>query len=404
MRRLIALLLSAVLLGLCFGCHIGTDNKEGSGQLEAGPPTSTAGSAGEVEGTDAPAGGSNDSAGDPSIEGTSDAIAATPLSDFYGTYTFKEVSVLSPLSSSSIGSKNEQSAGTAYTVTAELFEIRGPDHTVTVKNPVYEPCELPGKDDVLIQGLKDYASARRVDAQYRILDETGNRMHLKLYTSSTYPDRIWIADYADNTADGTEILVQSMDMLVRSSAYLPDPAQLSIHITGTKDGVEDLLALLEQKKWDMAAGNYGYEFSYDTVFNITPDSMTEEADFQIFKCNTSCLTILTYNGDCYELGIGIGGYGVVDAVLYDYNGDGASELLYTYSWGSGLHRSCAAYFDFALCESVDLDYSAGDEEMMFVTNESGGISLYKAVFQSDSDTDIFTDFSLSAGDFLAEPE
>jgi len=383
MRQLIALLLTAILLSLCSGCDNSLPGKDGSKVPEAGPPASTAGTSAAAAATSVQA-------------------AASSLSDFYGNYTFKEVSVLSPLSSSTIGAKNEQNAGTAYTVTAELFEIRGPDHTVTVPNPVYEPCELPGKDDILNQGLKDYASARRIDAQYRILDENGNRMHLKLYTSSTYPDRIWIADYADNTADGTEILVQSMDMLVRSSAYLPDPAQLTKHISGTKDGVEDLMKLLELKKRDMAQENYGYEFSYDTVFNITPEAVSENIDFQIFKCSTSCLTILAYNGECYELGIGFGGYGVVDMMLYDYNSDGENELLYTYSWGSGLHRSCAAYFDFALCESVDLDVSAGDKEMIFVTNENGGISLYKAVFQSDSDESGFINFSLSADAFLAE--
>jgi len=393
MRQLIALLLSAILLSLCSGCDKSLSGKDGSKVLEAGPPTSTAGASAPDE---------TFISEYPLTAVTSVSAEAAPLCDFYGTYTFKEVSVLSPLSSSTIGAKSEQSAGTTYTVTADLFEIRRPDHTITVQNPVYEPCELPGKDDAVNQGLKDYASARRIDAQYRVLDENGNPMHLKLYTSSTYPDRIWIADYADNTADGTEILVQSMDMLVRSSAYLPDPAQLSKHISGTKDKVEDLLKLIDLKKWDMAQDNYGYEFSYDTVFNITPEAVSENIDCQIYKCSTSCLTILAYNGECYELGTGFGGFGVVDMILYDYDSDGENELLYTYSWGSGLHRSCAAYFDFAQCESVDLDASAGDEEMMLVPNESGAISLYKAVFKSDSDKNSFIDFSLRADAFLAE--
>jgi len=106
----------------------------------------------------------------------------------------------------------------------------------------------------------------------------------------------------------------------------------------------------------------------------------------------------------YELGIGFGGYGVVDMLLYDYTGDGVADLLYSYSWGSGIHRSCAAYFDFTVAASVPLDYTAGKEEMMFVENENGGVSLYEAAFSSESDTNYFTDYSLHAGAFLAEIE
>ena len=87
MRQLLALLLSAILLSLCSGCGESLPGKDGSKVLEAGPPTSTAGTSASVEAASAPS------------ASTAAPSAAAPLCDFYGMYTFKEVSVLSPLSS-----------------------------------------------------------------------------------------------------------------------------------------------------------------------------------------------------------------------------------------------------------------------------------------------------------------
>jgi len=263
---------------------------------------------------------------------------------------------------------------------------------------------MPGNEDIMNRDGRNFAKAYFIDAQYRILDENGGKVHYKIYTSSKYPGRIWLADYNDNTADGSEILVQSIDMLVRSAVYPPDITQMNKQITGNKEGVDELFELIEEKNWDMESINCGYDFSYDTVYNITPPVVGEGMDCQIFKCNTSCLSILVYNGGMYELGISFGGYGVVDMLLYDYTGDKVPDLLYTYSWGSGIYRSCAAYFDFTVKQSVPLEYTAGDAEMMFVENENGGISLYEAAFSSESDTNYFTDYSLCAGAYMTEIE
>lgn len=388
MRRLIAFVLSAALLISCSACSGNTQH--------AGDSAGT--SAAE---TSIPAEGQQTS-GTTNATQTSETADVMQLFDFYGNYAFKEVSVLSMLSSATIDYANERRTGNTYTVTEDLFEIRGKDSVFTVEKPEYETCGVPGNEDIMNRDGKNFAKAYKVDAQYKILKENGDPAYYKIYTSSKYPDRIWLADYNDNTADGTEILVQSIDMLFRSAVYPPDTAQMTKHITGSKEGVDALFELIDDKEWDIDSINYGYEFSYDSVYNITPPDVAEGMDCQIFKCNTSCLSILMYNGDCYVLGLSFGGYGVVDMLLYDYTGDGVPELLYTYSWGSGIHRSCAAYFDFTTSTSVPLDYTAGEEEMMLVSNENGGISLYAAVLKSDSDENIFTDYSLEAGVYLTE--
>ena len=409
MKQFMAVFLASSILVFCTGCSAGSANfLSGSATTMVASGNSTSAiAASEIatSSSDASTISTSAVAASPtaaSATASSVNSGALPLSDFYGNYVFKEASVLSALSSATIGYINERSAGQTYTINDNVFEIRGSDQAVTYENPTYEPCEISGDGDGINKGFTDYTSARRVDAVYKILDENKEPTHLKLYTSSEYPDRVWISDYCDNTATGTEIIVQSMDMLLCSCQYPPNASQMDKHITGTKDKVKDLIDLLDQKGWDMATTNYGYEFSYDTVYNITPPEIAAAEDFQIFKCSTSCLSILEYKGQCYELGIGFGGYGLVDMMLYDCNGDGASDLLYTYSWGSGLHRSCAAYFDFVKGESIVLDVTGGEDEIMLVQNANGGVNVYKAIYGEDLDGTSFIDFKLHAGDFVAE--
>ena len=399
MRRFIAFVLSAALLISCSACN-GNTQHAGDSTGTAAAETLIPADGQQTSGTS----GAMQTSVKSSATQTFETADVMQLSDFYGNYTFKEVSVLSMLSSATIDYANERRIGNTYTVTGDLFEIRGKDSVFTVEKPNYEAYGMPGNEDIMNRDGRNFAKAYQVDAQYKILKENGDPAHYKIYTSSKYPDRIWLADYNDNTADGTEILVQSIDMLFRSAVYPPDTAQMTKHITGSKEGVDELFELIDDKKLDMDNINYGYEFSYDTVYNITPPDVADGMDCQIFKCSTSCLSILVYNDGIYELGISFGGYGVVDMLLYDYTGDGVPELFYTYSWGSGIHRSCAAYFDFTVNTSVPLDYTAGESEMILVGNENGGLSLYEATLKSDSDKNSFTDYFLHADAYLTEVE
>lgn len=82
--------------------------------------------------------------------------------------------------------------------------------------------------------------------------------------------------------------------------------------------------------------------------NITPVSL--ESKCQIYKFpydNCGGLdgqAFLIYNDKVFELGIGFGGHGVTEFAYYK---DSVKErLYYIYSWGSGIHRSQLAFFDF----------------------------------------------------------
>lgn len=100
-----------------------------------------------------------------------------------------------------------------------------------------------------------------------------------------------------------------------------------------------------------------------------------------------------YENDIYTLGEYFGGLGITSFAVADINQDGKSELYFTYSWGSGIHRSLAGYFDTQNKEIVLFDYSYFNKDMVFV-NENHSLSLYEA----DVDMKSFVDISLLQGE------
>jgi len=79
--------------------------------------------------------------------------------------------------------------------------------------------------------------------------------------------------------------------------------------------------------------------------DITPQSVFDETGCQIFKNGKTCESYLLSEGKLYVLGFGFGGLGIVDIATSDFDNNGEKEVLYTYSFGSGLHRSKISCFD-----------------------------------------------------------
>jgi len=161
-------------------------------------------------------------------------------------------------------------------------------------------------------------------------------------------------------------------------------------ITGTSDEVSDFVSL--QK-------DFVSEYDTDICYNITPQYIVENSDFRIFKYDTSCASFLLYDNEIFPMGVWFGGFGVTNAKLADIDNDGEMELYFTFSWGSGIHRSQAGYFNPKSKEIVIFDYSLMNEDMMIVSNEKDGLSLYKATI---SQTGNFVDFIIGADDYIAD--
>lgn len=120
----------------------------------------------------------------------------------FGVYKFKEVSYLSPLSSSTAEFLNEKMKGSKYTINEDLFKIETPGHTVEYSSPEYVKEDIP--DEVTF--LSDVYSfiGKDVEYQYTIHDKNGIETMWRLYVSK---DCLWIANYTDNTKNGSEIIM-----------------------------------------------------------------------------------------------------------------------------------------------------------------------------------------------------
>lgn len=119
------------------------------------------------------------------------------MPDFYGTYTFEEVSYLSGLSSCTVDYVEKLRTGTVYTIEADLFKIESAENTVEINSPNYVREEIPN-DFTILSDVRSFIGDD-VEFQYNIYPS-----HWRLYLSS---DCLWIASYTDNTADGSEIIM-----------------------------------------------------------------------------------------------------------------------------------------------------------------------------------------------------
>ena len=120
----------------------------------------------------------------------------------FGTYVFKEVSYLSPLSSSTKDYIKEHMVGVEYTIEPELFKVKYAENSVEIISPSYVKENIP-KDINKLSNIHSFIG-NEVKNQYTILNKDGRKTHLRLYISS---DCLWVASYADNTADGSEIIM-----------------------------------------------------------------------------------------------------------------------------------------------------------------------------------------------------
>ena len=78
---------------------------------------------------------------------------------------------------------------------------------------------------------------------------------------------------------------------------------------------------------------------------MTTDEVWERLHLQVFAITGDIRCDQAYvvrNGQVFPLGEGLGGSGVMSMCVADLNGDGQPKLVFSYSWGSGVHRSLVA--------------------------------------------------------------
>ena len=152
---------------------------------------------------------------------------------------------------------------------------------------------------------------------------------------------------------------------------------------------------------DFVAKNKDYVAMYETdeCYNITPVFVAENSEYEVFKYSESDQSFIMYDGEIYSIGSYFGGYGITSMALADLDKNGEYELYYTFSWGSGLHRSQVGYFEPIRKEIHIFKYALVGYEMILTVNESGDLCVNSATF-ADYDSDDFVNFTIEAQDFM----
>lgn len=167
--------------------------------------------------------------------------------------------------------------------------------------------------------------------------------------------------------------------------YAPES---EITITST----QTLVSKAEAKNKD-----YTSHYDADICYNITPDFITNNSEYSIFKYEKSCASFLLYDDELYLLDNHMGGYGITSMALADLNKDAQYELYFTFSWGSGIHRSQIGYFDPNTKKVTIFDDSIFISDTMLTIDTNGNLyvnSVTSDFYEQDSNVD----FSVKAQD------
>jgi hypothetical protein len=81
------------------------------------------------------------------------------------------------------------------------------------------------------------------------------------------------------------------------------------------------------------------------IVEVSGNDIFEDLGCQVFK-DSGFEAYVIRDKKVTHIGMGFGGMGVTSIYTADLNKDGQFELVYTYSWGSGLHRSHVAVLMF----------------------------------------------------------
>ena len=164
-------------------------------------------------------------------------------------------------------------------------------------------------------------------------------------------------------------------------------------LTPSKNNVAELLS-----SYDFPEGY----FSNDELYNITPQGITDKYGFRIFKYDQCCESYLEYNGSIYHIGTGLGGAGSTSFAVADLNSDGNPELYYTFSWGSGMHRSQIGYFDTAVLTDFAVNYDLPDHEIKLSSTNAALEVCEASVVESNGFANIKTTAKDKIGELIYE--
>jgi len=162
--------------------------------------------------------------------------------------------------------------------------------------------------------------------------------------------------------------------------FAPDSPQIDTfnpaldNLPCTKDSVDNFMAILTAAQANGMIS--GVNFDEESCYNVTPAAVAEATDIQIFKFSDTCASFALIDGAVYEICFSFGGLGFVNAVPWDYDGDGNLDLLVASSWGSGMHYAVVTIFNTITKESIPVYTSTNDGDLIVQEIPYNNTKLY----------------------------
>ena len=141
---------------------------------------------------------------------------------------------------------------------------------------------------------------------------------------------------------------------------------------------------------------------YYTMLDITPKNVKTEIGCQIFKVNYTCETYVLYKSKLFQIGIGFGGFGLVSLATCDFDGNKQKDIIYTFSWGSGLHRSQIGVFNFSKEIEERLNFVQMNKDIMLEKASDNNFKIYNADVSSVDDGLDFINLKLIKKEHVAD--
>ena len=172
--------------------------------------------------------------------------------------------------------------------------------------------------------------------------------------------------------------------------------ELEHRLRPNTDGVSSFL----KQAQDIGFTQLPQGFADDTCYNVTPLEVNYETSCQIYKFAQSAAAYLSVEDKIYQLGQGFGGYGLTDLQTCDFDHDGQLDLVYTYSAGSGLHRSNIAVFSLKTKQETVLEYSLMSDDLFLGKIADDQFAVYSAEVKIQNNN--FADLVLTRKDLLSQ--
>ncbi len=124
-----------------------------------------------------------------------------------------------------------------------------------------------------------------------------------------------------------------------------------------------------------------------TLWHITPAGLYEATGVRVFKNTSGSESYFLLDGCLYEI-LSFGGFGIHNAVVCDYDLNGVNDVLFTTSFGSGIHRCAVSVFNTETRKTHGIPFHIGTQD-----------TPASAEGESLSDASLLTDLIQNLPDF-----